>query len=168
MCCQRASTIASRLMSMTTSRCAPRPRAQTHTPVQRAGFSSINGSTSRHAPGSQCRGAEGAIMHRPPPPGPQGVHMPPQMQWRPWAGPGIHHYCTGTDCCFKSRHGQMGVASKIAAITDACLPLLPIHLQAMRLFVGEPVWTPLNRPQEGHASRANYLRTFGAGTVAAT
>lgn len=41
------------------------------------------------------------------------------------------------------------------------------YIKAMRLFVGEPVWTPLNRPQEGHASRANYLRTFGAGTVAA-
>jgi hypothetical protein len=95
------------------------------------------------------------------------VPLPPRMQCSTSAVPGMHHDCTVTDCCLQSRHGHMGVASKIAAITDACLPLLPIHLQAMRLFVGEPVWTPLNRPQEGHASRANYLRTFGAGTVAA-
>jgi hypothetical protein len=37
---------------------------------------------------------------------------------------------------------------------------LPLPLQAMRLFVGAPVWTPLNRPQEEHASRAKYLQDF--------
>ena len=30
----------------------------------------------------------------------------------------------------------------------------------MRLFVGEPVWTPFNRPQEEHPSRAKYLEAF--------
>ncbi|KAJ9512572.1 hypothetical protein QJQ45_018929 [Haematococcus lacustris] len=34
-------------------------------------------------------------------------------------------------------------------------------LQAMRLFVGEPIWTPYNRPQEEHASRLKYLKQFG-------
>lgn len=33
--------------------------------------------------------------------------------------------------------------------------------KAMRLFVGEPIWTPYNRPQDTHASRLKYLQTFG-------
>ena len=36
----------------------------------------------------------------------------------------------------------------------ACWP------QALRLFVGEPVWTPHNRPQENHESREKYLHKF--------
>jgi hypothetical protein len=36
-------------------------------------------------------------------------------------------------------------------------------LQAMRLFVGEPVWTPYNRPQDEHPSRAKYLMAFRNG-----
>lgn len=35
-------------------------------------------------------------------------------------------------------------------------------LQAMRLFVGEPVWTPLNRPIDDHDSRKKYVATFQA------
>lgn len=34
--------------------------------------------------------------------------------------------------------------------------------QAMRLFVGEPVWTPLNRPAEDLPSRRKYLDSFKA------
>lgn len=34
------------------------------------------------------------------------------------------------------------------------------YIQAMRLFVGAPVWTPFNRPQEEHPSRAKYLKEF--------
>lgn len=34
------------------------------------------------------------------------------------------------------------------------------YAKAMRLFVGEPVWTPLNRPQDTHASREKYLKQF--------
>lgn len=30
----------------------------------------------------------------------------------------------------------------------------------MRLFVGPPVWTPFNRPQEEHPSRQKYLQQF--------
>jgi len=34
------------------------------------------------------------------------------------------------------------------------------YIKAMRLFVGEPVWTPLNRPQEEHPSRHKYAQSF--------
>jgi cupin superfamily acireductone dioxygenase involved in methionine salvage len=34
------------------------------------------------------------------------------------------------------------------------------YMQAMRLFVGDPVWTPINRCEnaEEHASRARYVK----------
>ncbi|CAM9983420.1 unnamed protein product [Scytosiphon promiscuus] len=41
------------------------------------------------------------------------------------------------------------------------------YIKAMRLFVGEPVWTPLNRPQDNHPVRKDYLKRFGS-PVAAT
>ncbi|KAK9868713.1 hypothetical protein WJX84_009251 [Apatococcus fuscideae] len=36
------------------------------------------------------------------------------------------------------------------------------YVKAMRLFIGEPVWTPLNRPQDSHQSREKYIQHFGA------
>ena len=33
-------------------------------------------------------------------------------------------------------------------------------LQLMRLFVGEPVWTPYNRPQEEHPVRKEYTKSL--------
>lgn len=33
-------------------------------------------------------------------------------------------------------------------------------IHAMRLFVGQPVWTPFNRPQEDHQSRKKYVTDF--------
>lgn len=33
-------------------------------------------------------------------------------------------------------------------------------LQAMRLFVGEPIWTPYNRPQDEHPVRKDYITHF--------
>ena len=33
-------------------------------------------------------------------------------------------------------------------------------MQAMRLFVGEPVWTPFNRPQDDMPARKKYVETF--------
>ena len=34
------------------------------------------------------------------------------------------------------------------------------YIQAMRLFIGQPVWTPFNRPQEDHKSRKYYVETY--------
>jgi 1,2-dihydroxy-3-keto-5-methylthiopentene dioxygenase len=33
-------------------------------------------------------------------------------------------------------------------------------IHAMRLFIGQPVWTPFNRPQEDHPSRKKYADLF--------
>jgi 1,2-dihydroxy-3-keto-5-methylthiopentene dioxygenase len=33
-------------------------------------------------------------------------------------------------------------------------------IQAMRLFIGQPVWTPFNRPQEEHKSRKFYVDNY--------
>ncbi len=35
-------------------------------------------------------------------------------------------------------------------------------IKSMRLFCGNPVWTPLNRPQEDHPIRSEYLSKFTA------
>jgi len=34
------------------------------------------------------------------------------------------------------------------------------YIQAMRLFIGQPVWTPFNRPQEDHPSRKFYVEKY--------
>ncbi|CAM9341246.1 unnamed protein product [Choristocarpus tenellus] len=34
------------------------------------------------------------------------------------------------------------------------------YIKAMRLFVGEPIWTPLNRPQDEHPVRKHYINAF--------
>lgn len=34
------------------------------------------------------------------------------------------------------------------------------YIHAMRLFKGQPVWTPFNRPQEDHPSRQSYVTKF--------
>eukprot|EP01064_Diplonema_japonicum_P032262 TRINITY_DN6010_c0_g2_i1.p1 TRINITY_DN6010_c0_g2~~TRINITY_DN6010_c0_g2_i1.p1 ORF type:complete len:226 (+),score=63.27 TRINITY_DN6010_c0_g2_i1:85-678(+) len=36
------------------------------------------------------------------------------------------------------------------------------HAKAMRLFVGDPIWTPINRGEEseGHVARKHYLKNF--------
>ena len=39
--------------------------------------------------------------------------------------------------------------------------------QALRLFVGVPVWTPVNRPADNNPSRAKYLSSVGRSAVAA-
>lgn len=33
-------------------------------------------------------------------------------------------------------------------------------IKARRLFVGEPVWTPHNRPQEDHEVRKDYVKQY--------
>lgn len=41
------------------------------------------------------------------------------------------------------------------------------YVKLMRLFIGEPVWTAYNRPQEEHPSRKEYVRNLlGKSTVA--
>jgi 1,2-dihydroxy-3-keto-5-methylthiopentene dioxygenase len=42
--------------------------------------------------------------------------------------------------------------------------MLFLHVQLMRLFIGEPVWTSLNRPQEDHPARQEYVKNVSAGT----
>ncbi|KAL7144793.1 hypothetical protein ABFS83_07G036200 [Erythranthe nasuta] len=32
------------------------------------------------------------------------------------------------------------------------------YIKLMRLFVGEPVWTPFNRPQDDHPARKDYVK----------
>eukprot|EP00934_Nitzschia_sp_Nitz4_P008170 Nitzschia sp. Nitz4//scaffold76_size158648//128423//129339//NITZ4_002566-RA/size158648-augustus-gene-0.152-mRNA-1//-1//CDS//3329557905//8160//frame0 len=34
------------------------------------------------------------------------------------------------------------------------------YIHAMRLFIGQPVWTPFNRPQEDHPSRKAFVEKF--------
>jgi 1,2-dihydroxy-3-keto-5-methylthiopentene dioxygenase len=34
------------------------------------------------------------------------------------------------------------------------------YIKVMRLFVGEPVWTPYNRPQDDHPIRKGYIENF--------
>lgn len=41
------------------------------------------------------------------------------------------------------------------------------YIVAMRLFVGAPVWTPFNRPQDSHPAREQYLKTFASYVPAA-
>jgi 1,2-dihydroxy-3-keto-5-methylthiopentene dioxygenase len=34
------------------------------------------------------------------------------------------------------------------------------RIHAMRLFIGQPVWTPFNRPCDEHESRKKYAKVF--------
>ncbi|OVA03465.1 Acireductone dioxygenase ARD family [Macleaya cordata] len=36
------------------------------------------------------------------------------------------------------------------------------YVKLMRLFVGEPVWTAYNRPQEDHPARMEYIKNFSS------
>ncbi|XP_015757465.1 PREDICTED: 1,2-dihydroxy-3-keto-5-methylthiopentene dioxygenase-like [Acropora digitifera] len=40
------------------------------------------------------------------------------------------------------------------------------YIKAMRLFIGEPVWTPHNRPADDHPARADYIRKIKDGRYA--
>lgn len=65
-------------------------------------------------------------------------------------------------------HACMQVTNdKIVACHVHPLLCTDFHVQAMRLFVGYPVWTPLNRPQEENVSRQRYLERHSSKQVAA-
>ena len=34
------------------------------------------------------------------------------------------------------------------------------YIKVIRLFVGEPIWTPINRPADTHPARVHYLQTI--------
>ncbi|XP_002399605.4 1,2-dihydroxy-3-keto-5-methylthiopentene dioxygenase [Ixodes scapularis] len=40
------------------------------------------------------------------------------------------------------------------------------YIKAMRLFVGEPVWTPINRPADEHPARFQYIESLRQGITA--
>ena len=39
------------------------------------------------------------------------------------------------------------------------------HIRVLRLFVGEPVWTAINRPADDHPSRSSYIQSISVSTV---
>lgn len=82
--------------------------------------------------------------------------------WHRWqVHPPLQSLRSTSPSCQKKQHQYQHAAPHL----PACHPLqhAPLPPQAMRLFVGAPVWTPLNRPQEENASRAKYLQQFAAG-----
>ena len=71
----------------------------------------------------------------------------------------------------ENRAVQLGSQSHVLspvsrALQSLLFANLRLHLlcmrQAMRLFVGEPVWTPINRPNDEHDSRKRYMTSFSA------
>jgi 1,2-dihydroxy-3-keto-5-methylthiopentene dioxygenase len=71
---------------------------------------------------------------------------------------------------FPSHHFRHIHCRSLFRLDDATIYFLGIYhrftcdenrlIHAMRLFVGQPIWTPFNRPQEEHGSRKKYVKTF--------
>lgn len=61
---------------------------------------------------------------------------------------------SGVKVCSKS--SSTHICSSLTCLPAASGP------QALRLFSGVPVWTPINRPAEEHPSRTKYLSAVAA------
>ena len=75
----------------------------------------------------------------------------------------LHHCLSRAMLCLRaiSKPPSNGQVMQLINLCK-CAALKWVVLQAMRLFVGEPVWTPLNRPIDDHDSRKKYVATFQA------
>ncbi|VAH10970.1 unnamed protein product [Triticum turgidum subsp. durum] len=65
------------------------------------------------------------------------------------------HKFANLDSAFKLSRKKLYLASDINWIL---IILMPRRAQLMRLFLGEPVWTAHNRPQEDHPVRQEYVK----------
>lgn len=82
---------------------------------------------------------------------------------------------TSTDWNKLHHAGRKATLTRVRACLCGALNQINLQLprsslppaQAARYFIGEPVWTPLNRPQEGHPARQQYVQEVGSTAVAA-
>jgi hypothetical protein len=69
-------------------------------------------------------------------------------------------------CLLRLKAGPVVLPRKLT-YRPLATPTFPPLPQALRLFVGVPVWTPHNRPADDMPSRSKYLQAVGHSAVAA-
>jgi hypothetical protein len=74
-------------------------------------------------------------------------------------------YCLPA-CLLRLKAGPLLLPIKLNS-RPLATPTFPPLPQALRLFVGVPVWTPHNRPADDMPSRSKYLQAVGQSAVAA-